>query len=207
MTKTKLVLLALIIPVVCTTGLVANAVDDVPPPVTSVERAPLTVLESRAEGVSRNSTRDDLAERGAIQAARDDAAYERKQARLREIARLARIEARQEERRAIREAERAEARAAEQAEAQVQTPVMSSGSSDGLNWLALRNCESGNDYQRNTGNGYSGAYQFLDSTWQAMGGTGSAWQAPPAEQDMRARMLLEAYGDEQWPACGDLLYS
>lgn len=33
-------------------------------------------------------------------------------------------------------------------------------------WLfALRTCETGNNYSRNSGNGYYGAYQFLPSTW------------------------------------------
>lgn len=31
--------------------------------------------------------------------------------------------------------------------------------------LALRTCESGGNYNRNSGNGYYGAYQFLPSTW------------------------------------------
>lgn len=31
--------------------------------------------------------------------------------------------------------------------------------------LALRTCETGNNYSRNSGNGYYGAYQFLPSTW------------------------------------------
>ena len=34
--------------------------------------------------------------------------------------------------------------------------------------LALRNCETGGNYARNSGNGYYGAYQFLPSTWNAV---------------------------------------
>lgn len=34
--------------------------------------------------------------------------------------------------------------------------------------LALRTCETGNNYSRNSGNGYYGAYQFLPSTWDAV---------------------------------------
>jgi len=36
-------------------------------------------------------------------------------------------------------------------------------------WLRLRQCESGNNYAINTGNGYYGAYQFDASTWRAVG--------------------------------------
>jgi hypothetical protein len=36
-------------------------------------------------------------------------------------------------------------------------------------WLLdLRTCESGGNYQRNSGNGYYGAYQFLIGTWNRM---------------------------------------
>lgn len=55
----------------------------------------------------------------------------------------------------------------------------------------LRGCETrGIPYPRNyrahTGNGYSGAYQFLPSTWHRAGGRQrEAWQASPAEQDVR----------------------
>lgn len=42
-----------------------------------------------------------------------------------------------------------------------------SGSLD--EWLtALRTCETGGNYQTNTGNGYYGAYQFLPSTWDSI---------------------------------------
>jgi hypothetical protein len=51
-------------------------------------------------------------------------------------------------------------------------------------WLSkLRQCESGGNYQTNTGNGYYGAYQFSLSTWQSLGMTGLPSEAPPAVQD------------------------
>lgn len=34
--------------------------------------------------------------------------------------------------------------------------------------LALRTCETGGNYARNSGNGYYGAYQFLPSTWNSI---------------------------------------
>lgn len=57
-------------------------------------------------------------------------------------------------------------------------------------WLyKLRMCESGGNYQTNTGNGYYGAYQFSQSTWNriARQRMGITWEradlAPPEVQD------------------------
>ncbi|HVA11324.1 MAG TPA: ubiquitin-like domain-containing protein [Candidatus Dormibacteraeota bacterium] len=51
-------------------------------------------------------------------------------------------------------------------------------------WLAaLRGCESGGNYQDNTGNGYYGAYQFSLGTWQRLGLSGLPSSAPPSVQD------------------------
>lgn len=50
--------------------------------------------------------------------------------------------------------------------------------------LALRTCESSNNYQENTGNGFYGAYQFTISTWDSLNtGYARADLAPPAVQD------------------------
>ncbi len=60
-------------------------------------------------------------------------------------------------------------------------------------WLtALRGCEAGGDYTRNSGNGYYGAYQFLPATWNTIANrVGRAdlvgvlpSSARPADQDM-----------------------
>lgn len=52
-------------------------------------------------------------------------------------------------------------------------------------WLSkLRQCESGGNYQDNTGNGYYGAYQFSTSTWNSLNtGYARADLAPPSVQD------------------------
>ncbi len=68
-------------------------------------------------------------------------------------------------------------------------------------WARLRACESGDDYQRNTGNGYYGAYQFAQSTWTALGEPGRPDLAPPAVQDQAAQKLWDLRGWEPWPAC------
>ena len=49
--------------------------------------------------------------------------------------------------------------------------------------LKLRLCESGGNYQDNTGNGYYGAYQFSPSTWHRLGLSGLPSDAPPSVQD------------------------
>ena len=67
---------------------------------------------------------------------------------------------------------------------------------------AIAACESGGDYSANTGNGFYGAYQFTQSTWASVGGTGNPAAASPAEQDKRAAMLYAQSGSSPWPVCG-----
>lgn len=51
-------------------------------------------------------------------------------------------------------------------------------------WLsALRDCESGGNYQDDTGNGYYGAYQFSLSSWERLGLSGLPSDAAPSVQD------------------------
>ena len=69
-------------------------------------------------------------------------------------------------------------------------------------WYQLRMCESTNRYDINTGNGYYGAYQFDQSTWESVGGTGQPHQASPAEQDYRALILYRERGWEPWVCAG-----
>jgi hypothetical protein len=79
-------------------------------------------------------------------------------------------------------------------------PPPSSGSlADDL--AKLRQCESGDDYQANTGNGYYGAYQFSLATWRGLGYGGLPSAAPPATQDAAATRLEETSGWGQWPVC------
>ncbi|HEV3363995.1 MAG TPA: transglycosylase family protein [Acidimicrobiia bacterium] len=72
---------------------------------------------------------------------------------------------------------------------------------DALIWQRLRNCEAGGRYDRNSGNGYYGAYQFSAGTWRGLGYKGLPHQAPPEVQDEAARKLQARSGWGQWPAC------
>jgi len=55
-----------------------------------------------------------------------------------------------------------------------------------------------------TGNGYYGAYQFLLSTWQRVGGQGYPHQASPAEQTYRAWLVWRQDGGSwrEWGTAG-----
>lgn len=68
-------------------------------------------------------------------------------------------------------------------------------------WAELRACESGGNYTEDSGNGFYGAYQFLPSTWWALGFSGMPNEAPPAVQDRAAEELLQRQGWGAWPAC------
>ena len=63
-------------------------------------------------------------------------------------------------------------------------------------------CESrGNPRSIGGGGQFRGKYQFMQSTWEAMGGTGDPAQATEAEQDYRAAVLFVKWGPGQWPVC------
>ena len=72
-------------------------------------------------------------------------------------------------------------------------------------WDRLAHCESRGQWQLNTGNGFTGGLQFLDSTWRANGGdefAPSAYLATRAEQIVVAeRLRTEVGGYSHWPAC------
>ncbi|MGF1664089.1 MAG: ubiquitin-like domain-containing protein, partial [Kineosporiaceae bacterium] len=82
------------------------------------------------------------------------------------------------------------------------------GDVDSLNWAALAQCESGGNPSIVSSNGlYHGLYQFDAGTWQSVGGSGVASDAPADEQTYRAKLLYQQRGDAPWPSCGSRLYS
>jgi hypothetical protein len=64
--------------------------------------------------------------------------------------------------------------------------------------------ESGGDFAINTGNGFSGGYQFTDQTWQGtenamgVGWSAQAWEATPAEQTAAFNFLVRT-DPGAWP--------
>lgn len=74
-----------------------------------------------------------------------------------------------------------------------------------LDFSALAQCESGNDYGSNTGNGYYGAFQFSASTWSSLGYPGLPSNSAPATQNQAAERLQAQSGWGQWPACAAAL--
>jgi len=118
-------------------------------------------------------------------------------------------ERRQERRREARQERRREARQAEQVATTEAAPVTdesqaaaTGGGGAGGELASIRECESGGDYSANTGNGYYGAYQFTQETWEGVGGSGSPASASPAEQDAAAQRLMAQSGSSPWPVCG-----
>ncbi|MER5194479.1 transglycosylase family protein [Streptomyces sp. NPDC002755] len=71
-------------------------------------------------------------------------------------------------------------------------------------WNKVAACESTNDWNINTGNGYYGGLQFTQSTWEAYGGTRYAPRADLATKDQQiavAEKVLDGQGPGAWPVC------
>lgn len=83
-------------------------------------------------------------------------------------------------------------------------PVSAAPQANGGKWDAIAQCESGGDWNINTGNGYSGGVQFSGSTWAAFGGTKyapTAGQASKSQQIEIAEKVLASQGPGAWPVC------
>ncbi|MBC9725926.1 peptidoglycan DD-metalloendopeptidase family protein [Streptomyces sp. TRM68367] len=75
---------------------------------------------------------------------------------------------------------------------------------DADTWNKVAACESSNDWNINTGNGFYGGLQFTQSTWEAYGGTRYAPRADLATKDQQiavAGKVLDGQGPGAWPAC------
>jgi hypothetical protein len=74
-----------------------------------------------------------------------------------------------------------------------------------VNWEAVAACESGGNWQANTGNGFYGGLQFSASTWLAYGGGSYARTANLASESAQiavADRVLAGQGIGAWPVCG-----
>jgi resuscitation-promoting factor RpfC len=70
------------------------------------------------------------------------------------------------------------------------------------NWDAIAQCESGGNWQANTGNGEYGGLQFKPATWARYGGVGSPATATREQQIAVANRVFAEEGVEPWPKCG-----
>ena len=71
-------------------------------------------------------------------------------------------------------------------------------------WDLIEQCESGGNWNINTGNGYYGGLQFSHGTWQAYGGgafAATADRATRSQQIAIAEKVLRAQGWKAWPNC------
>ncbi len=69
-------------------------------------------------------------------------------------------------------------------------------SSSGVNWDAIANCESTNNWHINTGNGYYGGLQFDTQTWLAFGGGSYASRADLATREQQIAVANNVYHSE-----------
>ncbi|MBC7595476.1 MAG: DUF348 domain-containing protein [Kineosporiaceae bacterium] len=83
-----------------------------------------------------------------------------------------------------------------------EAPSIASGSV----WDKIAQCESGGNWQTNTGNGYYGGLQFSAATWQSVGGSGVASDHTREEQIKRAVILQQRAGWGQW-GCADARFN
>ncbi|MFE2456754.1 transglycosylase family protein [Streptomyces sp. NPDC059402] len=86
-------------------------------------------------------------------------------------------------------------------------PLVGTGAAhaaDAATWDKVAACESTDDWDINTGNGYYGGLQFTQSTWEAFGGTRYAPRADLATREQQiavAEKVLDAQGPGAWPVC------
>ncbi|OPF78906.1 peptidase [Streptomyces antioxidans] len=74
----------------------------------------------------------------------------------------------------------------------------------GETWDKVAQCESTDNWDINSGNGFYGGLQFTQSTWEAYGGTAHAARADLATKDQQiaiAEKVLDGQGPGAWPVC------
>ena len=73
-------------------------------------------------------------------------------------------------------------------------------------WDKLAQCESGGNWNINTGNGYYGGIQFDKQTWNAYGGSKFAPRADLASREEQIAVAEKVRADRggfgAWPVCG-----
>jgi resuscitation-promoting factor RpfA len=75
-------------------------------------------------------------------------------------------------------------------------------------WDRLAMCESTQNWEADTGNGFKGGLQFTDSTWNEFGGEqfASAPDEASREEQIRvAKKVQDQQGWNAWPTCSEKL--
>ncbi|MEJ2886224.1 transglycosylase family protein [Actinomycetospora aeridis] len=75
-------------------------------------------------------------------------------------------------------------------------------------WDRLAMCESTQNWEADTGNGFKGGLQFTDSTWSEFGGeryASSPDEASREEQIRVAKKVQDEQGWNAWPTCSEKL--
>jgi hypothetical protein len=75
-------------------------------------------------------------------------------------------------------------------------------------WDRLAQCESTQNWDADTGNGFKGGLQFTDSTWREFGGrqyASSPDEASREEQIRVAKKVQDEQGWNAWPTCSEKL--
>ncbi|MQA16555.1 MAG: transglycosylase [Pseudonocardiaceae bacterium] len=76
----------------------------------------------------------------------------------------------------------------------------------GEDWNSVAECESGQRWHLDTGNGYYGGLQFSDQTWDGFGGEEYASTADDASRTQQiaiAERVLDEQGWDAWPTCSE----
>lgn len=71
-------------------------------------------------------------------------------------------------------------------------------------WDRLAKCESTNNWDADTGNGFKGGLQFTPSTWKRFGGTKYASSPDEASREQQiaiAKKVQAEQGWKAWPTC------
>src|ERR1700744_6306239 len=73
---------------------------------------------------------------------------------------------------------------------------------DGMNWVAVAQCESGGNWSADTANGLYGGLKSKPATWAENGGVGDPAVASREQQIAVANRVLATQGPGAWPKCG-----
>ena len=88
---------------------------------------------------------------------------------------------------------------------EIPTKVERQSGSNSSVWDKIAQCESGGDWDIDTGNGFYGGLQFTQRSWEYVDGTDFAPRADlatKAEQIVAAERLQDIQGWGAWPVCG-----